>query len=262
MSGITDRTIAKLWGMAAGRCSMCGELIVERDVKIGEMAHIIAKKKGGARGELSIEGDINGYENLILLCPNDHSRVDGNPAAYPPEELHRLKDEHESHVRRLFDSNSQRRTMDVAGLKALMRYLPFTQLIYLTSELPERFNQKIFFLTEVFEEFPKDNPQCRPFGDSNLESYYSEFVRCVCELVNYEQHAAIGGKNSYLPGASIRRDPDISYLNPELTRDEKRQVEAEVNELLRNLAASYHPFMDYLKKNYPEVNISSFVGWR
>ena len=55
---------------------MCNEEIVERDVKIGEMAHVIGKKKLAARGEYPVEGDINGYHNLILLCPNDHTRVD------------------------------------------------------------------------------------------------------------------------------------------------------------------------------------------
>lgn len=261
MSSITDRTIAQLWGMAAGRCSICKASIVERDVKIGEMAHIIAKKKGGARGELSIEGNINGYENLILLCPNHHAEVDGNPPAYPPERLHRLKDEHESHVRRLFDSNSQRRTMDVAGLKALMCYLPFTQLVYLTDGLPEKFNQKIFYLTETFENFTKDNPQCRPFGDADLERYYSEFVRCVDGLVDYEQHAEIGRKNVYLPGSVIDRDFNTSYLNRELTVDERRRATKEIEGLLQNILASYHPLMDYLRRNYPEVNLCSFVGW-
>ena len=32
MSSITDKTISRLFGLAAGRCSMCKEPVVERDV--------------------------------------------------------------------------------------------------------------------------------------------------------------------------------------------------------------------------------------
>lgn len=47
MAGISERNISKLFGLAAGRCSICKIEIVQRDVKIGEMAHIIAKRRGG-----------------------------------------------------------------------------------------------------------------------------------------------------------------------------------------------------------------------
>lgn len=261
MASITDRTISKLFGMAAGRCSMCKISIVERNVKIGEMAHIIAKQKGGARGDFPITGDINGYENLILLCPNHHTEVDDSEVRYPPEELHRIKDEHEAYVRQLFDHQSQRRVMDINGLRALMLYLPFTQMVALTCSLPERFNHRLFYVTEALENFAIDNPQCRPFGDANLERHYLRFYQCIGELVDYEQHAIIGGKNVYMPGHLIGADFNISYLNRELGNDERKIALQKIERLLSSLVDTYYPFVQYLKSSYPEVNLASFVGW-
>jgi len=260
MASISDKTISKLFGLAAGRCSMCKEEVVERNVKIGEMAHIIAKRKGGARGALPVNGDINGYDNLILLCPNDHTRVDNDEDRYPPEVLHRIKNEHEAYVRQRFDHQSQGRAMDVGGLKALMLYLPFTQLIYLTQSLPERFNHKLHFFSETFENFALDNPQCRPFSDSFLEGHYVNFANSMVNLIDYEQHGAINRKNVYLPGSVIGGDFNTSYLNRDLDGVERQKAHAKVNLLLRSLAESYHPLLQYLKVNYPEVHLASFVG--
>lgn len=44
-------TIGRLFGAAAGRCSICRAVLFEDEVKIGQMAHIIAKSKNGPRGD-------------------------------------------------------------------------------------------------------------------------------------------------------------------------------------------------------------------
>ena len=261
MASVTDKTISKLFGLAAARCSICKTVVVERDVKIGEMAHIIAKKEAGARGGLPVVGDINGYDNLILLCPNHHAEVDKKEDRYPPEELHRYKNEHEAYVRHLFENQTQKRVMDVSGLRALMLYLPFTQMIALTNGLPERFNHLLFYVYETCGSFAKDNPQCRPFGDANLERYYFNFWQCMRDLVDYEQHATIAKKNVFMPGHLIDANPNISYLNRDLDYQERKQAMHEVELLLNSLAKAYHQLLQHLKTNYPEINLASFVGW-
>jgi len=42
--------------------------------------------------------DIDGHNNLILLCANCHAVVDAQPEAFPPDELHRIKHTHEERV--------------------------------------------------------------------------------------------------------------------------------------------------------------------
>ena len=98
---VFPKDLKKLWGRSAGRCSICHQqvlpLIDDNVDVIGDMAHIIAYKKDGARGDENVEHD-NSYENLILLCPTCHRIVDHNPEKYSKEELLRKKQSWESIV--------------------------------------------------------------------------------------------------------------------------------------------------------------------
>ena len=58
----------------------------------------------GARDQASPRrGDLDGYENLVLLCPTDHKLVDDQPAAFPPARLREVKREHETWVSTTLD---------------------------------------------------------------------------------------------------------------------------------------------------------------
>lgn len=102
-----------LWGAAAGRCSFprCGKPLVaessplDRAVLLGEMAHIVAETLDGPRGQspLPLE-QRNRYDNLILLCTEHHTIIDGQPATYMVEGLHRFKAEHEARCQQSFES--------------------------------------------------------------------------------------------------------------------------------------------------------------
>jgi HNH endonuclease len=102
---ISDNTVKLLWGRAAGICSNphCREDVTvlvqgNRSFNVGEMAHVIAKSPAGPRGELG--GGSDEYENLILLCPTCHRKIDKAPQGiYSEELLHRWKDSHEQEIR-------------------------------------------------------------------------------------------------------------------------------------------------------------------
>jgi hypothetical protein len=103
---ISEADIKLLWGRAAGICSnpSCRadltRLIEGGDgYNVGEMAHVIARREKGRRGEKG--GGPDTYANLILLCPTCHTDVDKAPeGAFPAELLHRWKSEHEAQIRR------------------------------------------------------------------------------------------------------------------------------------------------------------------
>ena len=88
---ISRKDIKKLWGLAAGRCSYpgCGELCIEGETDdtfiIGEMAHVIAKRPSGRRG--IPDGGDSSYDNLILLCPTHHKKIDQAPEGTFPEKV-------------------------------------------------------------------------------------------------------------------------------------------------------------------------------
>ena len=71
---------------------------------IKELAHIIAQKDNGPRGNDQLPAtQRDEYENIILLCPNCHTLVDKNPDQFPIEILQQWKIEHSQKIKSLFD---------------------------------------------------------------------------------------------------------------------------------------------------------------
>jgi len=96
-----DKDIKILWGRSGNRCAICQiELTASGDREtLGEMAHIVARASNGSRGESSLTvQERDSYNNLILLCPNDHTEIDKNYQDWSVDKLHRIKTEHESWV--------------------------------------------------------------------------------------------------------------------------------------------------------------------
>jgi hypothetical protein len=60
----------------------------------GEECHIIAQSPGGPRA--ANIADIDGYDNLILLCRKHHKQVDDQRSYFTVERLLRIKREHET----------------------------------------------------------------------------------------------------------------------------------------------------------------------
>ncbi|HVE44894.1 MAG TPA: HNH endonuclease signature motif containing protein [Gammaproteobacteria bacterium] len=106
---IPELDIKVLWGKSAGRCAFCNKDLLSESPKAvqGEMAHIIAKSKRGPRGSNeTLECDRNGYENLILLCPNDHTEIDSHPDNYTVECIRKKKTMHEEKVRLMLEGRT------------------------------------------------------------------------------------------------------------------------------------------------------------
>ena len=90
-----------LWARSGNRCAICKvELTPEGGTTtLGQMCHIVGRSNEGPRGLEPIEGyERDGYDNLILLCRNDHGRIDDNVDAWPVSKLRDIKSNHESWV--------------------------------------------------------------------------------------------------------------------------------------------------------------------
>lgn len=102
---ITSETRKRLWGKSDNRCAKCQQELVRPDAGdlpgalVGEEAHIIAKSPGGARYAPLDPKVRDGYDNLILLCANDHTEADRQPSRYSVERLRSMKHRHELSVR-------------------------------------------------------------------------------------------------------------------------------------------------------------------
>jgi len=71
----------------------------DRAAIVGEIAHIVANSDTGPRADPTFPKDQrNKYENLILLCPNDHTPVDKQDSTFTVQDLRSWKNEHERWV--------------------------------------------------------------------------------------------------------------------------------------------------------------------
>jgi len=69
------------------------------DAVVGDECHIVGRTPTSARaGEPIPDGDMDGYDNLILLCASDHRLIDSQPGRFPTATVCELKGAHERWV--------------------------------------------------------------------------------------------------------------------------------------------------------------------
>ena len=98
MATVKLATIKRLFAESGNLCAFpeCSEPIIDDNgVPLGEICHLHAQNPGGPRFEPSLSNEeVHEYDNLILLCPNHHKRIDGDPDRFPAEVLQALKQVH------------------------------------------------------------------------------------------------------------------------------------------------------------------------
>lgn len=138
---IDPRTKQILWGKAGATCSFpgCNRHLVrdatpeDREVLVGEIAHIVAQSKGGPRAEVPVPGgNIDGFDNLVLLCHEHHELVDQQPNTYPVVKLRQFKLDHEEWVRTRLSKGQEYeglvRPVTMVTENVFSNVLPVTQL--------------------------------------------------------------------------------------------------------------------------------------
>jgi hypothetical protein len=106
-----DPVVLEIWVRAGGWCEFCGcqeylmqERLTRNNVKLGHIAHIVARRRDGPRGDDPLPiSRRNDPSNLLLACPLHHGFIDNKEMVqqYPAEELRRYKIEHEDRIRYL-----------------------------------------------------------------------------------------------------------------------------------------------------------------
>lgn len=254
---ISNPEIKKLYGLSAGRCSLCKIDVFENDVHIGEMAHIIANSINGPRGSDDLFNDRNSYKNLILLCANHHSEVDKNPYLYSAEKLQRIKYEHERNIASLFEAPQGRRD-DVNFLKYFMKFVPFTRLRYFVEHLPRSVNLDLCDIGDMFDALCIDNPHLYPLNDKNLQYYFDAFMKNY-----YDLWGVISGCTS-IDGrlqANFSQADERFYLHMErkyLPYDAIVELDKELDILKSGFITSYMQLIEFIRNNYKEVSLNSY----
>jgi hypothetical protein len=74
----------------------CNSPVIISETVVGEICHIRARRKGGARYDPSLtSSQRDEFENLLLLCRTCHTLVDADPKAYSANWLQEIKRLHE-----------------------------------------------------------------------------------------------------------------------------------------------------------------------
>jgi hypothetical protein len=84
--------------MSGNQCAIpdCKSPLIIGDVVVGEICHISARRKGGARYDPSLTvAEKDDFPNLVLLCSTCHKLVDSSPSEYTAEWLRQVKVAHE-----------------------------------------------------------------------------------------------------------------------------------------------------------------------
>lgn len=132
---ISNKTRKTLWARSGNRCLLCRiELVQEvpecnANLIVGEECHIVSSKKDGPRGNISISYDFDDYQNLMLLCANDHKRVDELTTIYTLEVLSQFKALHENWVRTTLEKDISAFVNDQTNIKSMEKVFSGKQVI-------------------------------------------------------------------------------------------------------------------------------------
>lgn len=117
---INNETKLLLAVKSGGRCEFFGcneylfsDKITQESIKWGEFAHIYAFKEDGPRGYKKLRPtNINDVDNLMLLCPSCHTKIDKkkNLPFYTVESLRKQKKEHEERIKLVSGFKNTNRT--------------------------------------------------------------------------------------------------------------------------------------------------------
>ncbi len=105
ISYIPDKTKFILWGKSAGRCNYCNcqlyfDPLTKTEFNTAYIAHIIADKSGGPRGDAVLSEDLKSdISNLMLMCDVHHRLIDREDVeGHSVEFLRKMKADHEARI--------------------------------------------------------------------------------------------------------------------------------------------------------------------
>lgn len=105
MGSIDNKEIKKLCMKNGRYCAICrNKLIIkdestDRETIIAILAHIKGKKPGSARYDSNMsQKERDSEDNLILVCPTCHKKIDDQPETYTANKLLQIKTEYEKWV--------------------------------------------------------------------------------------------------------------------------------------------------------------------
>ena len=246
----------RLYSESAGMCNLCRNRVNE----LNEVAHIIAHSPNGPRGNSECNTEfVNSYENLILLCPTCHRKVDDNPNKFPVNFLINKKQEHINYVVNQFNHQSTHRDSDIFCIRAFIKYGELNKLAEYIYYLPNSFNTRFINLPSFIDSLRLDTPSALPFNDSELNNYFKKFYDTYLELCYL-----LNGFNDKLKYEYKHYPPQLNFITTKFPEAGLNKIYLSA-EALNNLYSSiigkkklfleqYQNLIRFIKQNYPEIS--------
>lgn len=115
-----------VWIRAAGHCEQCGIDLTQdfrtgKPTRWGEVAHVVPASTKGPRApdaytDAEAQLATDDPDNLMLLCPGCHDRIDTDADGYPKEDLSRTHRDHINQIRMAAARGETQRAMGVIFL--------------------------------------------------------------------------------------------------------------------------------------------------
>lgn len=183
---IKTKTRKILWSKSGNRCAICKKLLVHNlslentNFILGEECHIISSKQKGPRGTIELLNNPDDYDNLILLCANDHKLIDDFPETFTHEILRDLKNNHEFWVEKAIE-------------KDLQEYLRSANNIEILDEVIGQNELKTIIPNSMLYFFDFSN-----VTDRELSNRLSEFFADLQDLIDIYSDMTIDQLQKYL----------------------------------------------------------------
>jgi hypothetical protein len=167
----------ELYFKCGGLCSLCCEPLdydkfSRSEINVKEYAHIIADREDGTRGSIESKKYAGDIDNIILLCPTCHTKVDKDklPEYYTVERLHSIKNNHEQRVREQLSALQNEHALVVKYTSKIGDNQP--------TITNEKINEAVRAAELIAPRYPIDlNPNNTAFYDNIRQFWSSEWAQ-------------------------------------------------------------------------------------
>lgn len=239
-----------LFSKSAGICNLCKQYVP----LIAEQAHIIAHSSKGPRGNIPYDGNIDSYDNLILLCPNCHTEIDNYPETYSVKILRDIKIEHEKNIQDRISNNILKANLDNSWVIKQLIYNGYLyELNRFIEMLPKLMDIKFFDFLMVFDEL-KEIKNIYPASDHKLQKLLEEVDLSAKEINKYiSGYAEYKGRrynNFHSPHESSSR---IYRVREGLPWDLECQIDQGIQNAKIQFLDVHKELIQYIREYYPEL---------
>lgn len=238
---VSERDIKMLYGLSAARCNICAKVLFEPKVNedgfihVGEMAHNIAFSEM-ASAPRAIDGmsEDNSYQNLILLCANDHLNVDQNTRFYTVDKIREIKTNFEKNIHIRLDEKVK---PDQHLVNLINGYYNLQSILNQLNDplycLPFNIDMVLRIYNEIL--IPSI-PSSFPFNDENLNQLMAQMIDFSSQLPPF--------LNSYYfphPSGDLRPTRE----KPILFNDEQK-----IRQIVASLYQAIFNWLHYCRTDY------------